>query len=278
MNLSREILTGLVAGVIMIILVIGGIGIAITESQTINLAQPIAQAFTSTPIAPQATQPFSTLPSLTNTPTQQINDAQVSGSISTPSITPQPTNTRTISPTPPEDCPPPSGWEAVMINPGDTIESLAEKYNVSTEELQQANCLITEEIIAGSMIYVPAIILPSPIQCGPPAGWVRYRIQSGDTLFSLAQRFRVTVSELRFANCMGSSNLILTGDYLYVPNVITSTPELTATGTEKPQDTSTNTPEPPTPTLTNTPTITDTATPEPIVITEIAPSETSEGG
>jgi LysM repeat protein len=50
-----------------------------------------------------------------------------------------------------------------------------------------------------------------------PTDWIFYVIQSGDTLSSLALRFRMTVSELASANCIVQPNNITTGQLLYVP-------------------------------------------------------------
>jgi len=60
--------------------------------------------------------------------------------------------------------------------------------------------------------------------CGKPRGWVIYVVQSGDTLFTLSQTYNVSVSDLQNANCLGTSTLIIAGDRLYVPNVVTNTP------------------------------------------------------
>ena len=51
-------------------------------------------------------------------------------------------------------------------------------------------------------------LTPSPTPCTPRYGWPIYRIQYGDTLFSIARRTGSTVYELERANC-------LIGDYLY---------------------------------------------------------------
>lgn len=99
----------------------------------------------------------------------------------------------------------------------------------------------------------------TPIPCGPPSGWIRYTILKGDTLYSLAQYYQVTVKQLQQANCMGSSTSLYTDRQIYVPNKPTRTPSPTPTST------STVTPTP-----SATPTASDTPAPTP---TE-APSDT----
>jgi hypothetical protein len=86
--------------------------------------------------------------------------------------------------------------------------------------------------------------------------WPTYRIQQGDTLFSIALATGSTVSELISANCL-SNNQIYTGQLLHVPRLPSNT--LTATLSPTPTDTRTATPTF-TSTNTATATVTDTLT------------------
>jgi LysM repeat protein len=106
---------------------------------------------------------------------------------------------------------------------------------------------------------------PDIQSCGPPSGWVQYTVVAGDNLYRLGIAFGVSVSDLQWANCIGSSTTIRAGSNLWVPNRPTNTSDVTNTIT--PTKTSTNTPLPPTNTstptntATSTPTPTDTSTP-----------------
>jgi LysM repeat protein len=86
--------------------------------------------------------------------------------------------------------------------------------------------------------------------CGPPADWVLYTVQSGDTLDSLATAYQISVADLKVANCRGDSTAIFAGESLFVPNTPTITPKPTKT----PLPTATNTPVPAVPTNTPVPT------------------------
>jgi hypothetical protein len=96
--------------------------------------------------------------------------------------------------------------------------------------------------------------------------WSTYRVQAGDTLFSIAARAGSSVNELMQANCR-ENDRIYSGELLYVPRLwtdpvtITPTPTGTPTSTETlaaiPTDTPTATP---TDTLSPTPSITPTPT------------------
>jgi LysM repeat protein len=62
----------------------------------------------------------------------------------------------------------------------------------------------------------------SPTACTPPSGWIRVTTSSGDTVYSLAQRYRTTADNLNAANCLTSADLPA-GVALYVPPVPTVT-------------------------------------------------------
>ena len=67
--------------------------------------------------------------------------------------------------------------------------------------------------------------------CGPPSDWVDYTVHQGDTLEALSAAYRVSTEELQHANCMGTSTAVTAGDFIFVPNVPTTTPTFTATWT-----------------------------------------------
>jgi LysM repeat protein len=172
-------------------------------------------------------------------------------------------------------CVPPPGWTAIyIVQPGDTLQSIAETYGTTTKALMNANCLVTKVLYPDTQLYVPYLApTATKIPCGPPFGWVIYIVQPGDTLYSIAQAFGTTVTALQQANCLGSSTLIRAGQRLYVPYRATSTPP------PPPTDLPTNTPTliwtptwPPsftfTPTLLPSATATATPTLTPVVITE----------
>ncbi len=138
------------------------------------------------------------------------------------------------TPQPPASCLPPAGWVAVTVQTGETLEGLAQQYQTSAQALAEANCLRSERVPAGALLYVPvAAPTPPAAQCGPPPGWVFYTVQPGENLFRIGLAFGVNVTTLQAANCMGASTSIRAGQRLYVPNVPTRTVQpATATPTE----------------------------------------------
>lgn len=57
----------------------------------------------------------------------------------------------------------------------------------------------------------------------PPAGWGQITIRGGETLDSIAARYRTSKDEVRRANCLLIDSLVA-GTVLYVPPVATNTP------------------------------------------------------
>lgn len=250
MSTRREIITGLVAAFLSVI-ILGGSLLAANAEMRATLAQRLIPT-----------------PSATRVPTQIILVTPRPGE---PTYTSSPSPSPSSTPTVVAACPPPAGWGTVIVQPGDTLESLASTYNTTIKALKRANCLTGNTIYPGSLIYVPGTLPPTAIPCGPPPGWVYYVVQPGDTLYSLGRAYGVSVFALQQANCMGNLTTIRVGQRLYVPNV---TPAFTPTFTPRPSATPTpsQTPSPtaisPTPSWTPTssvtpPSSTPTDTPTP---------------
>ncbi len=240
MQTVRQLAGSILLAFFSVLLVVGGISLALAESYV-----PAA-----TPTASQTYTPFFVF----HTPTSTFPLA-VTASL-------PPTLTETLPP-PPTSCPPPAGWIAVKVQPLDTLSSLALQYKTTPELLKQSNCLFSSDLTPGTLLYVPPVATPTRVACGPPPGWVQYTVQSGNTLFSLSQAFGVSVSQLQQANCMPySQTSIQAGQRIWVPNVATRTPTLTPISIIFPTLTWTASPLP-SPTLTPFPSPTWTFSPSP---------------
>jgi LysM repeat protein len=254
---------GVLAALFSILIVIGSLALSLTEggmSMAFSPATP--QTFTPNPEASQPVETYQVVAA-----TSMVTPVISPTPMPTPSFTPTPP-----SPTPPPSCRPPDGWSPITVQLGDTLRSLARAYNVTEAVLAQANCLVTDSLIAGMILYVPGYPTPVPVVvCGPPPGWVYYIVQPSDTLYKLSLIYNVSVSQLQLANCLGTSTYIRVGQRLYVPFYIPPTPTFTLTPTATRTPTPTFTPSntatlpagftpAPTYTLTFTPTSTSTAT------------------
>lgn len=222
-------------------------------------------------------------PQPTQTPVENIADFETA---IFSEITPTPVP---LTPTP--SCYYPEGWIAYQIMQGDTLEKLAAQTGTTAQILFDKNCLLSDSLVVGSLLYRPESVAPTltdvattlppepaktepepdietstPTQvlCGPPSGWVPYYVKRGDTLFRIGLAYGITVDYLKFANCL-TSDAIQVGQRLFVPNVAPRLPSSTPTPTDAPP------PQPPTktPKPTNPPTPIPTAAPTDIPPTDI---------
>ena len=210
----RQLGSGVIIALISVILVIGGISLALAETLP-SQATPTSIPPTISLVFPTATYTVSSIivsETPTGTPTQS----------STPSVTSSSTlasSTQVVQ----ISCNPPAGW--IRITSGDTLYALAQRYKTTAEALASANCLSAFDVPAGSTLYVPPVPTVTVIPCGPPAGYVkRHIVQPGDNLYRIALSYGITYQQLQRANCMGSSTTIYAGQRLWVPNIPTRTP------------------------------------------------------
>jgi LysM repeat protein len=77
---------------------------------------------------------------------------------------------------------------------------------------------------------------PTEQRCviSPPQDWIRYVIQSGDTLFDLAVKSDTTMERIQRVNCIDDPALIRVGQTIYLPALIQPTPTQTSTPTSTP--------------------------------------------
>lgn len=90
-----------------------------------------------------------------------------------------------------------------IVQKGDSLFSIGQKFGNSVGELNSANQMQTNTIYPGQKLWIPE-------------GSV-YIVKPGDTLSLIAQRHTTTYGELKRVNGL-SSNVIYPGQKLYVPS------------------------------------------------------------
>ncbi|HSQ71917.1 MAG TPA: CPBP family glutamic-type intramembrane protease, partial [Rubrivivax sp.] len=104
------------------------------------------------------------------TPTARPTRTPTASPTAIPSETPTATPTQTLTPTP---CVVRSDWVRYTVQPGDTLASLRQLYDLKKVELLDGNCLSRdlEELKVGQVIYVPFLpptpVPPTPVQPRP---------------------------------------------------------------------------------------------------------------
>lgn len=121
------------------------------------------------------------------------------------------------APAPPQPCPAGCGGPYI-VQPGDTLFIIAQKFNTTVQRLQQCNPQIVNPnlIHPGTILCVPQGTGGGP-PCAPGCG-NPYTVQPGDTLFFIAQRFGTTVQAILACNPqITNPNLIFPGQVICVP-------------------------------------------------------------
>jgi membrane-bound lytic murein transglycosylase D len=102
------------------------------------------------------------------------------------------------------------------VKPGDTLSGIASRHGITVAALQSANGLQSHRIRAGQDLLVPrygSALALAPVKTSLPHSRVKYRVRSGDSLYEIAQKFRVSVGQLRRWNRL-SGNLLKPGQQL----------------------------------------------------------------
>jgi membrane-bound lytic murein transglycosylase D len=93
------------------------------------------------------------------------------------------------------------------VRRGETLSSIARKYNTSVGAVRSANRLSKRGLVAGQRLNIPLGSYRSGSGAsdkGVPSGksgkGLRHKVQKGDTLFSISKKYDVSVSEIRRLN------------------------------------------------------------------------------
>lgn len=189
-------------------------------------APPLATASrTPPPTATRTPRASATpLPTATRTPRATAAPTDTASPSATATRTPRPTATRTLTPTlTPSSTATPTATRTPRPTATRTLTPTATPSSTVTPTA--THTATPTATLTATLTSSPTPSLTPTGQCGPPAGWVQYTIQRGDTLSGLSVRYRTTIGALRQANCL-TGDVIYAGRLLWVPNV---TPRATPT-------------------------------------------------
>lgn len=115
---------------------------------------------------------------------------------------------------------PSTGNVVYTVKGGDSLFLISKQFGASIYSIKTANGLASDTIYPGQQLQIPAV--PGT----PAGGTVKYTVQRGDSLYLIAQKYRVSIEALKSANGL-TGNEIYPGQLLVIPAVATgSTPEV----------------------------------------------------
>lgn len=133
--------------------------------------------------------------------------------------------------------PPQNGPIIHIVQWGENLTGIAARYGVTIEAITAANNIANpNRIYVGQRLVIP--LPPGPTEA--PAGTVRHVVQSGDTLSSLAVRYRTTVEAIVQLNRLVNPSYIYVGQILLIPSSGGTLPEKGFYYTVRPGDTLAN--------------------------------------
>ena len=92
-----------------------------------------------------------------------------------------------------------------VVKSGDSLYSIARKYNTTVDEIKRLNNLTSNLLNIGQVLKIPS-----------GSSTNTYVVKSGDNLYSIARKYQITVDELKKLNNL-NSNLLSIGQVLKVP-------------------------------------------------------------
>ena len=98
--------------------------------------------------------------------------------------------------------------ELYQVKAGDTLYGIANKYGITLKKLKAINNLVNDNLAIGQLLNVPSGL--SSVNS--------YIVNSGDTLYSIAKKFGITVSKLKEINNL-ENNMLSIGQKLIIPLV-----------------------------------------------------------
>ena len=104
-----------------------------------------------------------------------------------------------------------------VVKSGDSLYSIAKKYNTTVDNLKNLNNLTSNVLMIGQKLLVPTVNNNSSST---------YVVQNGDSLYKIAQKYNTTVNDIKSLNNL-SSDALMIGQTLKIP---TNTSNSTTSG------------------------------------------------
>lgn len=117
----------------------------------------------------------------------------------------------------PYTAPDDSNDSTYIVQKGDSLYSIANKYGVTVDELKFANNLTSNLLTIGQRLTIPKL----PADNTNPGDYIVYTVQSGDTLYKIANQYGTSVNDIIEFNQLPTTVLVI-GQQLLIPNTKSS--------------------------------------------------------
>ena len=99
----------------------------------------------------------------------------------------------------------PNNMFMYTVKAGDTLYGIAQKYNTSVQKIIDLNYLKNTSLSVGQVIRIPEMYTPESEMVLP--NYTNYIVKKGDTLYSIASQFGISVDTLIKDNALTSNTL-----------------------------------------------------------------------
>lgn len=96
---------------------------------------------------------------------------------------------------------------------GDTLYGIAKKYGTSVEQIKKLNYLTSNSLVIGQVLRIPEMYT-KPEDMNIPV-YVNYKVVKGDTLYSIAKKFGVSIDSIINDNSL-KNNVLTIGQNLKI--------------------------------------------------------------
>lgn len=125
----------------------------------------------------------------------------------------------------------PITWDRYVIRSGDTLSTIARNHGTQVSALQQINNLSGSRIVAGQTLLIPRAYRDGD-QISPPVSLLaaanaqpvpsgEYEVQSGDSLWRIANRYKLDINELAALNDLSTEGVLKVGQKLRLQSELT---------------------------------------------------------
>ena len=166
---SQQAIAGLAIVLVIGVTLLVGLFLAAAEAPS-TAQRPTPTPFLIPTLEPTATRsrptlspaPVTIVPIPTSTPETPSPAVAEAASPTRPARTP----TQPATPRSPAVCAPPPDWVPYTVQPGENLFRIGLRYGLTVAQMMQANCLPTERVSTGQVIYVPP---STPLASNTPA-------------------------------------------------------------------------------------------------------------